>query len=603
MNKKSKFGILLWPLIALVVFGVIMFFERAGIQYSVTSYNKDFVPNEIMEAAKPTQEVECLLLYDSKDTFIDLNNIKYVLSSMRVGYQAVDVNAGELPSWTQFKTVVIAFANLDRIQGRIFSLLDWVKNGGRILFSFVPYSNATLRVIYSDLGILYETLDTVVETNFKMVSDILPGGKGRTFTWQGTHWESLSAQLKPDCTVHMVSADESKTPMVWERTLGNGKIVFNNNDFLNYKSCRGLIAAEYSLLEDEFVYPVINASIFFIDDFPAPVPEGYNKIVYDQYQTDMDGFYTNIWYPDILNLANKYNLRYTGMVIETYNNEVTPPFDKGTEGRFKYFGGLLLGKGFEIGLHGYNHQSLVLENFDYNNRLSYKKWKNKSDMVTAIKEVLRFTNEQFPDIELKTYIPPSNVLSSEGREMLKENFPQINTISGVYFDDYFGLSQEFGIGKDGLIDLPRIAAGYNLDDFARWTVLSELGFHYINSYFIHPDDIIDPERSEGKGWAELRNDFDDFLEWLYSSAKGIRNLTAQQGAMAVQRYSNLTIKRTNENSKMIMDIGGFYDEAWLLVRVNSGIPGKVDGGTIEHVSDNLYLLHATKDHVEMTVER
>ncbi len=222
--------------------------------------------------------------------------------------------------------------------------------------------------------------------------------------------------------------------------------------------------------------------------------------------------------------------------------------------------------------------------------------------MLATKEAIRFSKELFPALELKTYVPPSNVLSKEAREMLKDSFPQINTISGEYIDDIFGLYQEFGIGQDGLIDLPRIVSGYNLDETSCWTALSELNFHYINSHFIHPDDVFDIERSMGKTWEELRDGYGDYLKWLYEAAKGIRNMTAQQAAMAVQRYSNLSVKRTIQDDKYVIDIGGFYDEAWFLIRFSDRMPGYVDGGYIENISNGLYLLHALDDNVVITLE-
>ena len=45
----------------------------------------------------------------------------------------------------------------------------------------------------------------------------------------------------------------------------------------------------------------------------------------------------------------------------------------------------------------------------------------------------------------------------------------------------------------------------------------------------------------------------------------------------------------------------FYDEAYLMLRFNDGIPGKVTGGELEHVTGNLYLLHAVND--EVTIEK
>ena len=45
----------------------------------------------------------------------------------------------------------------------------------------------------------------------------------------------------------------------------------------------------------------------------------------------------------------------------------------------------------------------------------------------------------------------------------------------------------------------------------------------------------------------------------------------------------------------------FYDEAYLMVRINDGTPGQVTGGELTNVTGNLYLLHAQES--EVVIER
>ena len=97
MKGKATFGVLIWPLISLLIFAVLIFVERSGIQYTVSAFNEDFIPNDILKAGKPTQNTECLLLYDSLDTFNHHENIAYVLGEMRVGYQLTDISTEKLP--------------------------------------------------------------------------------------------------------------------------------------------------------------------------------------------------------------------------------------------------------------------------------------------------------------------------------------------------------------------------------------------------------------------------------------------------------------------------------------------------------------------------
>lgn len=78
-------------------------------------------------------------------------------------------------------------------------------------------------------------------------------------------------RLDAACTVHVASNGANAVPMLWERNYGKGRFVVNNHGMCE-KVTRGLTAAAYSLLQDVFAYPVINSSVFFLDDFPSPVP-------------------------------------------------------------------------------------------------------------------------------------------------------------------------------------------------------------------------------------------------------------------------------------------------------------------------------------------
>ena len=70
---------------------------------------------------------------------------------------------------------------------------------------------------------------------------------------------------------------------------------------------------------------------------------------------------------------------------------------------------------------------------DYANILPYKTWESYDAMKKAMTELIRFGKEMFPGTELSVYVPPSNVLSDEGREMIVKEFPEIRTIASNYF--------------------------------------------------------------------------------------------------------------------------------------------------------------------------
>ena len=68
-----------------------------------------------------------------------------------------------------------------------------------------------------------------------------------------------------------------------------GTVVVDNFGIMD-KAYRGFHCAAYSLLGESCVYPVVNGATFYIDDFPAPVPEGNGEYITRDYDLTVDEF-------------------------------------------------------------------------------------------------------------------------------------------------------------------------------------------------------------------------------------------------------------------------------------------------------------------------
>lgn len=606
MNTYRGFSKILLPLAGMFLLAFLLFVKQSGMRYDNTPSTMGFVPAAVLNAAKPALSKDCLVLYNSHETYSEniYQNIGFVLAGMSVNFDAVDLALKPFPRLDSFRTVIISFADVSTVQNSFPALFAWVDGGGRLLFALSMEPSPSLSDISNKLGMTQRDSQFVIVNKMQIVTDFMLGGKGNEYTWGNNNRYALMEQLDADCVIHMKSVGDPETPLLWERAYGKGRIVVNNNDAFSQKQSRGLIAAVYSLLDDVCIYPVINASMFLMDDFPAPISDGYNEWIYRDYKMSIDSFYTNIWFPNIMMLGKKYNLEFTGMLLETYDDSVTGPFaaTKNTD-RMKYFGDLLLKDHNEIGLHGYNHQPLVLQSYFYPSTLHYKKWGSVEDMRIATAEAMRFSKELYPNLEIKSYIAPSTIISKEAREMIKKSFPQITAISGSYLSRQDGLpnGQEFNVDSDGIVNVPQLISGSSFDDDARWLAINEINFQYVNSLILDPSSILDPQYGT-KGWEDSLQSLDQYFSWLFDSAKGMRKLTMQEGAMSVQRYSNLRVDKTIKDGKIKIKLWGFYDEAWLLVRCRVGICSMVKGGTLSPLGGGLYLLHATDSDIELTNE-
>jgi hypothetical protein len=258
---------------------------------------------------------------------------------------------------------------------------------------------------------------------------------------------------------------------------------------------------------------------------------------------------------------------------------------------------MLLKAGGEIGYHGYNHQPLCGPDYKYSEDLGYNVWESHDAMKKSITELEAFTKRLFPDSQHQVYVPPSDVLSEEAREMLAADFSDIRTIASVYLPSGDGYAQEFEVAEDGIVETPRIISSCVIDDYMELSAFSELNFHFVSSHFMHPDDVLDADRGAERGWSWLYSRLDEYMTWLYDSAPSLRRLTGSGMAGAVQRYCMLSPVITQTDNDITVSFKGLVDSAYCIVRFNDGTPGNVTGGRLTRLNGKLYLLRADSDKV------
>lgn len=580
-----------------------LFIERQGIGYQIPEQAYTYLTGAVVTAdqAQSQVPVNTLVVTDSRDpsSMLAKEQFQQIFKDMKVGYNLIDIAKESFPDVKSYEKVVMLVSQLDDLDQELIALRDWVESGGYVQFALTLQKSSHLSLIEQALGIKQSQAEHGLVDKLYIEPDFMIGG-GREYIIEEPFDSALKVDLSEKAKVH-VSRKEGPgvLPLIWEHAYGKGKFVIDNFGIYN-KVTRGLYAASYNLMGKVASYPVINGSVFYLDDFPAPVPSGDGKYVKRDYNLNVADFYTNIWWVDMLSFVDKYGIKYTGATIENYEDDTSGNVHGQDDiSRFVYFGNMLLRSGGEIGYHGYNHQPLSPKSLDYKGVYSYNTWE-ESAMVSAMKELVRFNEELFPNVEKSVYVPPSNVLSAEGRKVLVEEIPEIKTIASNYFPGDFAYDQEFEWASDGMVEQPRIISGGMLDDFMQLAAFSELNMHFVNSHFIHPDDTLDVDRGAELGWAVLKSNLEHYISWLKAAAPDLRDLTGSQLSGAIQRYSALVPKQKNTATGIEWTFDHFYDEVYLFVRINEGQVGShVNGGTLTHLTGNLYLLKARQAKVTM----
>ena len=584
-----------------LMMAVILFAERAGIHYQEKKRQISYIDRDRIVTEKEVAsslKKSCLVLMDSsqEESIQAWTQFQQIFMDMRVGTEVVDLQEQTLPELEPYETVTVLLRSLEPLKENVLDICSWVKEGGNVLFALTLQKETYVSMIEQKLGIISSGYQNAEVSSIYFEKDFLIGG-GRSYAITDPFDSAWEVQLDETARVYARIGDENGMPLIWERNYGKGKFVIDNFG-LTEKAVRGFYAASYSLLTDAGVYPVINGSVFYLDDFPSPVPGGDGTYVRRDYNTSIAEFYSNVWWPDMMTLAAKHGVKYTGVIIENYEDDTDEEITEQTDvQRFQYFGNMILHQGGELGYHGYNHQPLSLSNVDYGTVLPYKTWTSLDAMEKAVDELIRFGKKMFPATELSVYVPPSNVLSEEGRKLLGEKFPEIRSIASNYFSGEFAYVQEFETAEDGIVEQPRIISGAVIDDYMQMAALSELNMHFVNSHFMHPDDLLDEDRGAALGWEKLKKRLDEYMTWLNESAEELRNLTGSELAGAVQRYGALTVDKEITEKEIRLHLGHLYDEAYLMVRINEGKPGEVTGGELVNITGNLYLLRAEESDV------
>lgn len=606
-DKKKNKGLRFAGMQPVIAVFLLLACALCFVQFSVPYKSRELLlePQETSASVSSAeQSPECMIFWqDDAAGENGLEMMEAVLGGMKVPYDTCEGSRADQIFLDEYRTVVISMTDYSILSSKLLDIMEWTRRGGRLMILYPPEVNGSFQSISSSLGIEQVGNSYAVVEGLHFTKGFMTGGEGKDFKITDPYESSLAVVLKQECEVYLESDGEHAVPLIWKKEQGEGRIVVCNLGFLE-KAYRGFYSSAYSLLQDVFAYPVINASTFYIDDFPSPVPGGNSEYIERDYGMSISDFYTNVWWRDVYSLAEEYGIRYTGLVIEQYSDGVEPPFERNDNiQRYRYFGNMLLAQGGEIGFHGYNHMPLCTVGFDYKDEYdSYRLWKTYDDMKASITELKEFCETAFPREKFQVYVPPSNILSAEGREALKET-TDIKAIASVYLPDASEIAydQEFEVAEDGIVETPRVISGYIMDDYTQIAALSELNFHYVNTHFQHPDDTLDEDRGAALGWEEMFDRLSDYIQWLYTSAPDIRNLTGTELAGAVQIYDNLQVRREESEQELKLTLDGFRGEAWIMIRFNEGMPGEVDGGSMEKVGDGLYLLRAESENV--TIKR
>lgn len=612
MDKEIKFRRNVYIiLLCILVFAIITQISRSNMILKFNN-NKQLIENEqwnsfrfeaeqtmLLSSEQSSQQHHCMVIDSNDSDSIELqDNMTQIYRYMKQAYTMQDIAAQKL-DLSECEAVTMT-ASLEILGDYVVDIGNYVEQGGYYFQMRIDDPSQVISQIYRKFGIVnYQWIEANIGIN--MATPLLIGQTDKQFGASFFYNDSLIVELDDDV---MVYADGlSGIPLLWSNNYGSGKFMVYNGNNLYAKSNRGLVVGAISLMIPNYIYPIFNEKLFYIDDFPAPISSKTDPNIYEEYGKNLASFYRDIWWPDMIKAAKRYDVKYTVGAIEVYENNVEYPFEPAIRDNLTNlisFGREVLKSGGEIGIHGYNHQPLQM-NDEVAAYYDYRSWKTTDDMKKATLEMLDYLRQGFPNYTPVSYIPPSNILSTEGRQALIDAWPELRVISSLYDTDTLNHSyiQEFEVSPDGIIEMPRITSGYFDTDYTLWLQANVMTTHGVVSHFLHPDDLLASDRSGDKMWSQLYEDFVSMLNGVERTYPWVRSNTADKAALNMGYVLSSHMTREVTDNKVDVQLANQYVTQFFILRSDKKL-GKLTNCDVKKIDEGTYLV--TTDNQNFSIE-
>ncbi len=501
-------------------------------------------------------------LYDKEDAI----SLEYAAQvSKALDYTKIPFRSLEVKNFTtsidmSMTRVILVNSTMNFTNDQVDLLLKFVSEGGTLIF---PTVNEDTRVGYLSGIISSADYDFNLESKgITFTSDFLPQMRGRTIYSKRLITGLSGRNFKSTIDVHATSFTNPKMPTILSNKIGEGKVFLFNTTLDLEKEDRGLFFS--AILEglEGIPYPIPSLGAIFIDDFPKPLYSIKSPPIDKEFDLDQAQFTLDIWWPDMLKLADKHKLVYSAYPCFNYNQIKRSPYlfaewdlhksvKKGKNvSSASWVTKQLAPQNVELGIHGYNHESLLSEIWEQGRDIE------NSFLATRKKWTINNFGS-FPT----SYVAPSNEIDSFGLAHLSRSMPEIRYMSTVYTGDIVeGGDREFDVDpyNSQFFDFPRLTSGYVMESDKVYAMQSTYLFTGIWTHFIHPDDVYQlpdiSNTSAGKygyrnelklGWRKTNKTepgmldyFDQYLTDMGKTYPGLRYLDVTEAGEVTEDWRN-----------------------------------------------------------------
>ena len=133
-----------------------------------------------------------------------------------------------------------------------------------------------------------------------------------------------------------------------------------------------------------------------------------------------------------------------------------------------------------------------------------------------------------------------------------------------------------------------------------------IALYGIVHHFIHPDDILDEERGQGKNWEELKKEFSLYFKNVNDKFGFLRAQTAYEGFREALKLEGLKVHIFSKDNTVNIYFENFPGKTYHYFRVRDKKIEEVIGGKADMISysdgNTLYLIEANENKISIQLK-
>lgn len=598
VSRRNFITIALMMLILLFMFQFSCIAKEALNEYGINQYEEEsatglsgkniFVPLPVSEDAVTEKQKDYVIyIGDTGEGALQKTVYWWCSYSKRKlqSYEAlknVSITEELLP-----EVIIIDSSHLD-LDRDLEILRGYTSRGISLVFANLPApeeidKNQELRKL---LGIRFMATDEVTLKGIHLFGGFLLGGES---IYEA---ETKEEQKRQDLNLNIpwyVTDEGTKTYMmgtiegedteneylpaiIWRNSVENAKVFAVNGDYLSDVTGIGILNAMMAEMNSCEIYPVVNAQNLAVADYPGLAQENQEEIM-RRYSQDQRALFREVMWPALVSVTKKTNDRMTCLIAPQYD------YLDGNEpdgNELLYYLKILNEEYGEAGLSG----GMVSE----------------ITIGEKLMEDYAFLQEHAPDYAMLSFYLPKE---SQIDEVLDSWYlPDLRTLA-VGETDYEGAVVSY-VSADVTVQRATSSGIEHTftDDLRVKSIETALGYSNIVLDLLiaaYPD-------SKEDSWENLSKEISSNLCTYWKAYEGFEKTTLSESDQRIRRFLALDYYDAREGNTITVDISGFEEEAWFLLRLNGEKIKEIDGGTCQEIENGAWLIHAVSDSIQIELE-